>query len=90
MLRTFFLYFWPVLIPVILYVLWVLWARHKVEEGQNPLTWTEGPWLVTLIASFLIALVCFIPVIRHKAVYKGDSYEPAQYKDGTLVPGKVE
>ena len=90
MLRTFFFYFWPVLIPITLYVLWFLWARHEVEEGQDPLKWTEGPWLITLVATFLIALLCFIPIIRHKVVFKGDSYVPARYEDGKLVPGKIE
>lgn len=89
MLRILLTYFWPVLIPLVLYTLWFIWARRQEEEGKDPLEWTDGPWAMTLIVTLLVAILCFIPVIKNKTVHK-DSYQPAQFKDGKLIPGKIE
>lgn len=89
MLRIFFLYFWPIFIPTVLYIAWFLYARHQQEEGKDPLKWTDGPWALMLIITLLVALLCFIPVFQYKTAQKGDHYRPAEYRDGVLVPGEV-
>lgn len=90
MIRVFFFYFWPVLIPIVLYTLWFLWSNYRLEEGKDPLKWTDGPWGVIFIGMLIIALLCFIPVIYFHVTPKGDSYKPAEFKDGKLIPGTIK
>lgn len=90
MLRIVFTYFWPVLIPIVLYMAWFLWANQQIEEGKDPLKWTDGPWALTIIITLVIALLCFIPIIQSNVKWEGNIYQPAKYENGKLIPGRID
>lgn len=82
--------FWPMLIPFILYFGWLSWARAKAKKEGQPITrFTDGPWVLTLIASLIVGACCF--------VFWGLSFEPTQgeyrpphMQDGKLIEGQIE
>ena len=82
--------FWPALIPVMLYSIWLLWAKRRIKQGGNPLKWTNTPWIYAAMLTMLGVLICFGVLIYGSTSEKGKIYIPAQYKDGKLIPSKME
>lgn len=90
MFRILIEFFWPVLILILLYWLWYQWAKRKRKEGEDPLKWTDGPWVYVIMLVMVSMLLCFGFLIYSSTSQKGEHYTPAEYKDGTLVPSKIE
>jgi bacteriorhodopsin len=79
-----------VLLPSIIYVVWLLMARRKARRnGATPLAWYEGPWLWTVVATMLMAIGCFM-WLGLSATPEKRTYHPAHMKDGVLMPGGFE
>lgn len=91
MLRLLIVHFWPVLLPLLLYVLWLMQARRKAAKaGEAHPAFFAGPWLWAVTASLAMAIGGFI-VLGLSA--KGDvegHYVPAQMVDGKIVPAHNE
>lgn len=83
-------FFWPALIPLILYTLWYLWAKRRIEEGQNPLKWTDGPLIYAVMLTMGIVLLCFGFLIYANTAKTGEHYVPAHIENDKLVPSKIE
>jgi hypothetical protein len=82
--------FWPVLIPVSLYFLWLQYARWQARKKGLPITrFTEGPWVWMIVSSLIIGIACLILWRLEAAPEKGD-YSPPQLRDGQIVPGHIE
>ena len=81
----------PILLPAILYTLWMVAERRRLEASGSaaPRHWVDAPWL------WLLALGVFFAgiVALGLALFGGDSivgeYVPPQVKDGRIVPGHV-
>ena len=85
MIRVFFLYLLPLLLPTLLYLGWFLIAKRRDNKGLPPLT--EGPW-VWLFGSglvFMLAILAYVAVTTGSE--PGTSYHPPVYQDGKIVPG---
>lgn len=81
--------FWPVLIPVLLCLLWILHKRRKaVRAGEVMPRFSEGPWYWVAIASIVIAVVCFMVLGLSNTPVTG-TYEPAHVEGGKIIPGSV-
>ncbi|HEX9461341.1 MAG TPA: DUF6111 family protein [Alphaproteobacteria bacterium] len=81
----------PILLPALLYALWLAAERRRVEAsgaGQHP-RWAEAPWLWLLALGVFFAAIIAIAL----ALFAGESiegvYVPPQIKDGQVVPGHV-
>lgn len=82
--------FWPVLIPFVVYILWLeVVARKAKKEGRERPFFRDGPvyWLVFF--SLGIALACFLWLGANIENHKGD-YVPPHVVNGVMVPGTVE
>jgi hypothetical protein len=81
--------FWPVLIPLLVYVLWLeIVGRKAVKAGQPRLLFREGPWYWLVLATLGTALLCFLwlgATIENK---KG-TYVPPHMENGVMVPGEI-
>ena len=82
--------FWPVLIPLIVYWLWLYKIGRKATiNGQPILRFRDGPWYWMVIASLAIGIGCFIIWGSSIEGSKG-TYVPPHIENGVMVPGHVE
>lgn len=82
--------FWPVIIPLVIYMIWFKRVERKaVREGKAKPLFREGPWYWLVIATLGVALLCFIFLGASIDNVKG-SYVPPHMENGVMVPGKVE
>lgn len=53
--------FWPVLIPLALYIFWHELRKRKARKaGEKAAKFHEGPWLMTLSAALVIGVLCML------------------------------
>lgn len=91
MLRLLVTRFWPALVPVLLYVAWLWYARRKAAKaGEAQPGFFDGPWLWAVMASLLLCIGGFIVLgLTQGGLEEGD-YVPAKLVDGKIVPSHVE
>ena len=84
--------FYPVLLPLILYLLWLYFVRRRARKKGEPLPrFRDGSIFWLLISSLLIAVLCFLFL----AFSVGDvgnkgSYQPPHMEGEKLVPAQVK
>jgi hypothetical protein len=82
--------FWPVLIPLIVYWLWIRNVRRKaLAAGKSAPLFREGPWYWAVLASLLTAALCFVLLGLSEKPVKGD-YVPPHLENGKIIPGHTE
>ena len=81
--------FWPVLVPLLCYLLWHMIVRHKaIKKGEPAPRFRDGPVYWLILSTLLTAALCFILLATGQDALKGD-YIPAHLEGGTLVPSEV-
>ncbi len=82
----------PILLPALLYALWLTAERRRLEAaGHGGKTrWAEAPWLWLLALGLFFAGIIAVAL----SLFGGESvegvYVPPQVQDGRIVPGHVE
>lgn len=90
MLKLLITRFWPALIPLILYLAWLAYARRKAEaKGEEKPGFTDGPWIWPVVLTLLLAIGGFL-WLGLSATPEDGAYKPAHMENGQLVPAKVE
>ena len=90
MLRLLIFRFWPVLIPLAIYVVWFYAVGRKTTiDGMPVKHFRDGPWYRITLASLLIAVLCFILWGSFEENRTGH-YIPPHTENGTIIPGHVE
>ena len=90
MLRLLLFRFWPVLLPVLAYWLWLQTVARKARrEGRQVPLFRDGPWYRLVLASLAIGVLCFVLWGAESEPVKG-KYIPPHLQNGTLIPGHVE
>lgn len=91
MVRIFFTYLIPFLLPLFVYLCWV-WYRMRYAEkhgGEAPVL-EKGPWPLLLFIGAVLALT----VLGATALLRGGSpdatYVPPRLENGRVVPGQLE
>ena len=80
MLRLLLLRFWPVFLPILLYLVWLAYARRKAaKHSTSKPGLLDGPWHWAVGASLVIGIFCF--------VFLGMSH---QTNDGVYVPAEMQ
>jgi hypothetical protein len=78
----------PLVLPTVLYLLW-LRAVHWSEEG-GAATWPKLPWVWLIVTGVaLTALVLFIVTVGFGTAMPG-IYVPPRVENGRIVPGHIE
>lgn len=87
---SYLLRFWPILLPIIIYLVWLFIARNKAKKaGEEVLPGlTDGPWVWAVAATFVLAAGFFI-FMGLSSTPTDSSYSPARMENGKLVPGKI-
>jgi len=88
--RILFQVVFPIVLPALLYALWMTAERRRAEaSGEEKRSWSAAPWLWLLTLGVFFAGVAAVAV----AVFGGDPaggvYVPPELRDGQVVPGHV-
>ncbi len=82
--------FWPVVIPLVVYWLWLETARRKARKTGAPVPlFRDGPWYWIIFSTLSIAVLCFLFLASGLHENKGN-YVPPHMEGGKLLPGHVE
>lgn len=82
--------FWPVLVPLLVYVVWMIRVRGKARKAGAPVPhFGQGPWFWAVVASLGVAVVIFFILGLSHPSQKG-TYVPPRTQDGRIIPGHVE
>lgn len=87
MLKLIIFRFWPVFIPVILYLLWRVLRKRKGEEA-SPIVDERKHWFWVAVASLALLIISFLIFGLTTRPNEG-VYEPARVEDGKLIPGRT-
>lgn len=83
---------WPVLLPLLAYVLWHLRKRRKARKAGEPLPrLREGPWVWAVLAAIGVGVVLLLGwgfSLEPQPMSRG--YTPPHWEDGKMIPGSVE
>lgn len=82
---------WPVLIPLVIYSLWMFHKRGKARKvgADLPRFFKDGPWFWAVVASLATGLVMLLVVgLSHDS--STGNYVPPYMEDGRIVPGRIE
>lgn len=86
----FLLRFWPVLIPLLIYIVWMFSVRRRAKKmGEKPPHFRDGPLFWVVVSSLLIAVVMFVWIGLSHPQNRGD-YVPPHMENGRIVPGAIE
>lgn len=87
-MRIFLTIVLPLLLPTLLYVLWLVTARRAQLAGPQPWRALPWPWLA---AAGVIATALLLFYLRVNLGGSGQGvYVPPRYIDGRIVPGHLE
>ena len=75
----------PLVLPTLLYVLWI--AAMRRAELAGPVLWRAWPW-TWLVAAGIVLCALLLYVVNVRLGSQG-TYVPPQYIDGRIVPGHV-
>lgn len=81
--------FWPVLVPVVLYLIWhEIRNRKAVKAGDERRPLHDGPWrwMVSATVALAFGLVLWFGLTEEPRTHTG--YQPAKIHDGKLLPGQ--
>ncbi len=84
--------FYPVLLPLIIYLLWLYFVRRRARKKGDLLPqFRDGSIFWLLMSSLLIAVLCFLFLAFSvdRDVNKG-SYQPPHMEDKKLIPAQVK
>lgn len=82
-------YLWPVLLPVVAYLVWLWIARRRARvSGHDVLPGLkDGPWVWMAFTCLLVAAGCFLYMAL--GAERTAHYRPAHMQGGTLVGGEA-
>ena len=91
MIRIFFTYLLPLLLPTVLYFLWMLpsWRAAKAQGKEEPL-WHSAPWLWLFASGVGLIVIGLVFFGAHDGAAPSQSYQPPHMEDDKLVPGRFE
>lgn len=82
--------FFPVLLPLLIYLLWLYIIRKRAHKAGEPLPrFQDGPLFWVVMASLGIALLCFVALGISSSGHKG-SYQPAHMEGDKIIPPEVK
>ena len=88
MLRVFFTIVLPLLLPTLLYLLW-LGAMGSSQEG-GVISWTTLPWIWLAGAGAVLLAVGLVVVTVHFGTSQEGVYVPPRWEGDRIVPGHIE
>lgn len=89
-MRQFFSIVVPLLLPTILYLVYMTAVRRRAQATGGKTGWEEVPWTWLGIAGAILALVTLGAIALFGGADPGSVYRPAELIDGKIQPGGFE
>lgn len=90
MARILFQVIFPIVLPALLYALWMTAERRRADaEGAEKRSWSSAPWIWLLALGVLFAGVIAVAVALLGGDPAGGVYVPPELRDGRVIPGHV-
>jgi hypothetical protein len=88
MLRVFLTIVLPLLLPTVLYLLWIGTVGSSQEGGA--VSWTTVPWIwLAGAGALLLVIVLLVVTVRFGSPQEG-VYVPPRWQGDQIVPGHIE
>lgn len=88
MLRVFLTIVLPLLLPTVLYLLWIATLGSAQDGGA--ISWTAVPWVwLAGAGAVLLAIVLFVVTVHFGSSQQG-IYVPPRWQGDRIVPGHIE
>lgn len=82
--------FWPVLLPLLIYALWLWRVRSQARaRGEDVPPISRGTLGSVIMLTLGLLILCFFWLGAANEPVKG-TYIPAHMENGTLVPARIE
>jgi hypothetical protein len=90
MLRKLLTVVLPFLLPILLYFLYLGWARRRAQASgaEPPPPWYEGPWLWAVVAGAGLVAVALVAVRLHSGVPPGVAIESPRWEGDRVIPSR--
>jgi len=90
MLRMLLVRFWPVILPIAAYALWLFLARRKARKAgvEKIPKLGDGPWFSAVISAAFIMIALFLYL--GFSAQKGTEYVPSHVENGSIIPGYLK
>lgn len=85
---TAFIRFWPILVPLIIFIVWYINARHNLDiKVIDQFRERRSKYLMyALISSAVIAIICSGVYVLSRKDNTQQEYFPARVENGQLIP----
>lgn len=83
----------PLLLPTVLYGIWLAWARRRASTtgAAMPPGWRNAPWLVLAAIGTVLAVAAAVGSGLGRGTQDiTGTYVPPRVIDGKVVPGHIE
>ena len=90
MIRVFFLYILPILLPSVMYFCWILFIHKPAEPASDKRTLMgEGPWFRLILAGLGLMIIGLVITAISGGMSPEGEYQAPYMKDGEIVPGQM-
>lgn len=86
MIRIFFEYIFPLVLPAAVYLAWVWYARATHQGEDAPPAIKKGPLFWCLLGGFALMVSGLVSLAMLTGAPPGSTYEPPRYEGGKVVP----
>ena len=91
MLKVLLTQVFPLLLPIVIYLLWLRAARRRATAaGSTNPRWQDAPWTLMVASGLLVLIVGMVGLAVFTGEEPGGTYVPPHVVDGVIVPGHVE
>ena len=81
----------PLLIPLIIYLSWLYWARRRaLATGTAMPKIGDAPWAVLVSVGLGVMIVALVGIGLLSGEEPGGVYVPSHVEDGKVVPGYIK
>ncbi|WP_339777953.1 DUF6111 family protein [uncultured Thalassospira sp.] len=82
----------PIILPFVIYAIWLKYARTKaIREGHDVVPpWDQGPWLLLFLIGVLLAGSILVFTALTSGASPDSIYHAPELKDGVISPGYFE
>ena len=89
-MRVLISYVLPLLLPTLLYILYMAWVRRRAQRGGNaPPGWQEGPIFWAVLGGLLLVVAGLIALFVTDSRTSTEAiYHPPRLENGAVLPGQ--